>query len=561
MPAARRTKSSRTATKKAKAQQLVNCYPNASEVATHKPGKVCPLCGETLAGDLARHMKLHKEPEFKCPYEGCNHRCRQRSNLQAHFNTHTGNRPAKCPDIWIDENDMRTPCVACFRDGSSLTRHRQRYHAYDSHAKQCPEPSFKSAADQIDDKLVYHLCLAERLSVADAEKKLQRVKMEGELPKDLVAVVHEWCREHAGAPLPATVSAPVRAAFPTASLAGNVASSSSSSSFASSSTYVASSSASVAASSGWSSSLSSSPWSSPVASTSALPSSSGTEYFLEKMLADLSATAPYARPGTPFLDFLLPVPEPQQQQQPSFDLDIEEEVDYPPVRPAAPFPGRMRQPQQQQQQPQAFVFENVAQPGVYAPSQVPVQFEFDVAPKIELPSDGAFDFGFDFDFAAQLAPAPTPSPALAPAPTPSPAPAPAPASAPASLFGFDGQWGFDNDNNNNDFELFCNSVNAGFFGPDLALGLDLENATTTAATSGSAEAGSSESLIFELPPFGRMPALPPVPQPQAPPTQPPKGLDLPGWVSYFEPRSPSSSTSTAPSSPSANDIDELVAFY
>ncbi|KAI0644007.1 hypothetical protein C8Q79DRAFT_1011824 [Trametes meyenii] len=539
MPASRSTKSSRTATKKAKAQQVVNWYEDASEsqtVVSQKPGKICPVCGISLAGDLARHMKLHKEPEFQCPYEGCNHRSRQRSNLQAHFNTHTGNRPAKCPEVWLDEHGVLTTCVACFRDGSSLTRHRQRYHGYDSRAKRCPGPFFRSVADQIDDKLTYHLCLTERLAVVDAEKKLLRLKAKTALPKELLDVAQEWYDEHGDMPPP---NAPYFAGAASSSSSASAAAYVASSSSASASTHVASASASVASSSGWSSSSPSSPSPSPSSSPaftfSALPSSSTFPYAYEKVLSNMSAAALHARLGSPFSDFLLPyaLPEPQSQPQPQPSF---EEVEYPPVRPAAPFPGCMRQPQPQQ--PQAFV-DTVAQQDMLAPSQVPIQF--DDVPKIEFP--GGFDFGpdlgFDFDFAAQ----------------PAPAPAPTPAPNPVSLFGLDGQWSFDT---NTDFELFGGNVDAGFFGFDLGLGLGLGDATT----SGGAEAGSPESLTMELPPLGGMPAPSPVPQPQLQEQQTLlKEFTLPTWTAFYGPQSPSSSASTAPSSPSANEIDELAAFY
>ncbi|KAH0581142.1 Zinc finger protein [Termitomyces sp. J132] len=85
----------------------------------------CKVCGVVIRykGDIARHEQLHKPTDaivmFKCPYEGCAYQTLQKSNLNTHIFTHTGEKPHACPDC-----DYRTADPGC------LTRHRKRKHAY-----------------------------------------------------------------------------------------------------------------------------------------------------------------------------------------------------------------------------------------------------------------------------------------------------------------------------------------------------------------------------------------------------------------------------------------------
>ncbi|KAG6901781.1 hypothetical protein C0995_008027 [Termitomyces sp. Mi166 len=85
----------------------------------------CNVCGVVIRykGDIARHEQLHKPDDavvmFKCPYEGCAYQTLQKSNLNTHIFTHTGEKPHACPDC-----DYRTADPGC------LTRHRKKKHAY-----------------------------------------------------------------------------------------------------------------------------------------------------------------------------------------------------------------------------------------------------------------------------------------------------------------------------------------------------------------------------------------------------------------------------------------------
>ncbi|KAG7085694.1 hypothetical protein E1B28_003239 [Marasmius oreades] len=90
-----------------------------------REGHQCDECGIVLArsGDMSRHKKIHSENRQEivhwCPWDGCNFSSLQKSNVETHFNTHTGKKNKHCPE-----------CDFSTGDPGSLTRHRKRRHAY-----------------------------------------------------------------------------------------------------------------------------------------------------------------------------------------------------------------------------------------------------------------------------------------------------------------------------------------------------------------------------------------------------------------------------------------------
>ncbi|GLB41246.1 putative zinc finger, C2H2 type [Lyophyllum shimeji] len=85
----------------------------------------CEVCGAVIRykADVPRHRRLHLTDKtammYKCPFDGCQYRNLQKSNLNNHISTHTGEKPHACPDC-----EFRTA------DPGSLTRHRKRTHGY-----------------------------------------------------------------------------------------------------------------------------------------------------------------------------------------------------------------------------------------------------------------------------------------------------------------------------------------------------------------------------------------------------------------------------------------------
>ncbi|KAG6908459.1 hypothetical protein DXG01_004542 [Tephrocybe rancida] len=115
----------------------------------------CRECGVVIRykADLSRHAQLHRPDYavtyvdledvlvptltefirmFKCPYDGCEYQNLQRSNLNTHIYTHTGEKPHACPD-----------CVYRTADPGSLTRHRKTQHGY------MPDPKRAKAKPQV----------------------------------------------------------------------------------------------------------------------------------------------------------------------------------------------------------------------------------------------------------------------------------------------------------------------------------------------------------------------------------------------------------------------------
>lgn len=91
---------------------------NISEDQKHK----CPYdgCSRFFAqkSGLENHIRTHTgERPFKCPYEGCNKSFTQKGGLTSHIRSHTGARPFKCQY-----------CSWSFRQSSTLYKHIRTQH-------------------------------------------------------------------------------------------------------------------------------------------------------------------------------------------------------------------------------------------------------------------------------------------------------------------------------------------------------------------------------------------------------------------------------------------------
>ncbi|KAJ6493917.1 hypothetical protein C8R47DRAFT_393192 [Mycena vitilis] len=75
------------------------------------------------AHDRHRHSLTHMTPEERekfmlpCPYEGCDHKTLQKSNMDTHIRTHTGEKPLKCPDCDYETGDP-----------GSFSKHQKKRH-------------------------------------------------------------------------------------------------------------------------------------------------------------------------------------------------------------------------------------------------------------------------------------------------------------------------------------------------------------------------------------------------------------------------------------------------
>ncbi|KAG2032732.1 hypothetical protein BDR03DRAFT_985523 [Suillus americanus] len=95
----------------------------------------CTVCYKVISrkADLPRHMLTHAENKdalkHACPYDGCDYKTLQKSNIQTHIRTHTGERSKTCP---------HPECQFATTDPGSLTRHRKSEHGYKPKLRHIP---------------------------------------------------------------------------------------------------------------------------------------------------------------------------------------------------------------------------------------------------------------------------------------------------------------------------------------------------------------------------------------------------------------------------------------
>ncbi|KDR70180.1 hypothetical protein GALMADRAFT_255029 [Galerina marginata CBS 339.88] len=96
-----------------------------ARIAHTDPSDPCEVCGQVISrnSDMPRHMKTHDTTEkTPCPYEGCDFRTVQKSNLETHMRRHTKEKIFPCND------DIDCSFSTC--DSASLLRHRKKLHGY-----------------------------------------------------------------------------------------------------------------------------------------------------------------------------------------------------------------------------------------------------------------------------------------------------------------------------------------------------------------------------------------------------------------------------------------------
>ncbi|KAG2343365.1 hypothetical protein BDR05DRAFT_933380 [Suillus weaverae] len=123
-------------------QIILNClsslkhYHKMPATGRNSKSVECTICHKVISrkADLPRHMRTHAENKddlkHACPYDGCDYKSLQKSNVQTHIRTHTGERSKKCP---------HPDCLFSTTDPGSLTRHRKSEHDYKPKARHIPD--------------------------------------------------------------------------------------------------------------------------------------------------------------------------------------------------------------------------------------------------------------------------------------------------------------------------------------------------------------------------------------------------------------------------------------